>query len=208
MSKLIRPRVEVAFHMRRPQHDLLVMQREHNFHEDGRIGHPASGIVKKGENISLVITSHQNPSVRSRAGCTKQNGPHQEEEAEELQGRYRPLRVPSSEGPRLALRCDSVLEPLNTGLIGVGHVRAPSTNPCMVRLSARSRIRCPRPWECGSKRGCQWEPLVEESPQKDGQSTNQLRWPARSGASLLPAPKRLEERFRQWARRSSPLNTA
>ena len=143
MSKLIRPRVEVAFHMRRPQHDLLVMQREHNFHEDGRIGHPASGIVKKGENISLVITSHQNPSVRSRAGCTKQNGPHQEEEAEELQGRYRPLRVPSSEGPRLALRCDSVLEPLNTGLIGVGHVRAPSTNPCMVRLSARSRIRCP-----------------------------------------------------------------
>ena len=103
MSKLIRPRVEVAFHMRRPQHDLLVMQREHNFHEDGRIGHPASGIVKKGENISLVITSHQNPSVRNRAGCTKQNGPHQEEEAKELQGRYRPLRVPSSEGPRLAL---------------------------------------------------------------------------------------------------------
>ena len=44
--------------------------------------------------------------------------------------------------------------------------------------------------------------------QKDGQSTNQLRWPARSGAGLLPAPKGLEERFRQWTRRSSPLNPA
>ena len=132
--------------------------------------------------------------MRSRAGCTKQNSPHQKEEAEE--GRYRPLRVPSSEGPRLALRCDSVLEPL------------PTTNPCMVRLFASSRIRCPRPWKCGSKWRCQWEPLVEELPQKDGQSTNQLRWPARSGAGLLPAPKGLQKRFRQWTRRSSPLNPA
>ena len=146
--------------------------------------------------------------MRSRAGCTKQNSPHQKEEAEELQGRYRPLRVPSSEGPRLALRCDSVLEPPHSGLVGVGHVRAPTTNPCMVRLFASSRIRCPRPWKCGSKWRCQWEPLVEELPQKDGQSTNQLRWPARSGAGLLPAPKGLEERFRQWTRRSSPLNPA
>ena len=47
---------------------------------------------------------------------------------------------------------------------------------------------------------------VEELPQKDGQSTNQLRWPARSGAGLLPAPKGLEERFRQGTRRTSPLN--
>ena len=146
--------------------------------------------------------------MRNRAGCTEQNSPHQKEEAEELQGRYRPLRVPSSEGPRLALRCDSVLEPLHTGLVRVGHVRAPTTQPCVVRLFASSRIRCPRPWKCGSKWRCQWEPLVEEFSQKDGQRTNQLGWPARSGAGLLPAPKRLEERFRQWARRSSPLNPA
>ena len=52
------------------------------------------------------------------------------------------------------------------------------------------------------------ENLWLKSPQKDGQSTNQLRWPARSGAGLLPAPKGLEERFRQWTRRSSPLNPA
>ena len=146
--------------------------------------------------------------MRNRAGCTEQNSPHQKEEAEELQGRYRPLRVPSSEGPRLALRCDSVLEPLHTGLVRVGHVRAPTTHACVVRLFASSRIRCPRPWKCGSKWRCQWEPLVEEFSQKDGQRTNQLGWPARSGAGLLPAPKRLEERFRQWARRSSPLNPA
>ena len=149
-----------------------------------------------------IITSNQNPTVRSRAGCTKQNSPHQKEEAEELQGRYRPLRVPSSEGPRLALRCDSVLEPLHSGLVGVGHVRAPTTNPCMVRLFASSRIRCPRPWKCGSKWRCQWEPLVEE-----------LRM-ARARTSFGGLPEvvqaffQLEERFRQWTRRSSPLNPA